>query len=76
MNSPPTLLTFRQFAKRHPAFSEGSLRWMRFQQDKNGFQSAFKAVGRNRVLVDEGEFFRIIEEQNTRQPWSGGPEGR
>ncbi len=65
MHEPPTLLTFKQFAERHPAFSEGSLRWMRFQQDRNGFRPAFKAIGRNRVLIDERRFFEIIEEQNT-----------
>ena len=71
MNETPTLLTMRQFAAKHPAFSEGSLRWMRFQENKNGFRSAFKAVGRNRVLVDETEFFRIIDEQNAPE-WQRG----
>ena len=27
----PTLLTFRQFAAKHPAFTESSLRWLRFR---------------------------------------------
>ena len=30
----------------------------------NGFASAFKSVGDNRVLIDERRFFEIIEEQN------------
>ena len=64
MSEIRTLLTMRQFAAKHPAFSEGSLRWLRYQQDKNGFRTAFKAIGRNRVLIDERRFFEIIEEQN------------
>ena len=64
MREIPTLLTFKQFAARHPAFPEGSIRWMRFMQDKNGFASAFKAIGENRVLIDERRWFEIIEEQN------------
>lgn len=60
---PPTLLTFRQFADRHAAFSEGSLRWLRFQARNNGFKTAFKRVG-SRVLIDEAEFFAAIDRQN------------
>jgi len=41
----PVLLTFRQFADRHPAFSESSLRWLRFQEASNGFATAFVRVG-------------------------------
>lgn len=67
MNETPTLLTFRQFSEKHPAFSESSLRWIRFNEEKNGFRSAFVCVQR-RVLVDESEFFRVIAEQNGRSP--------
>lgn len=41
----------------------------------NGFASAFKTVG-NRILIDEREFFRIVEEQNACRPDAGGPEAR
>ena len=60
-----TLRTFNQFASQHPAFSESSLRWLRFNQERNGFASAFVSVGR-RCLIDESEFFRVIAEQNGR----------
>ena len=62
---PPTLLTFKQFASRHPAFTEASLRWIRFGCKKNGFASAFFRVAK-RVLIDEAVWFRIIAEQNGR----------
>ncbi|MCH7666119.1 MAG: hypothetical protein IH936_09370 [Acidobacteria bacterium] len=66
-SKPPTLRTLRQFAQRHPAFTEASLRWLRFQEASNGFQTAFVMVGR-RVLIDEGRFFEIVAEQNGRSP--------
>ena len=59
------LLTFRQFAEKYPAFPEGSLRWLRFKSQYNGFGRAFVGVGR-RVLVDVDEFFAVIERQNAR----------
>ena len=73
----PTLLTYKQFHGRHPGFAENTLRWLwyrskprvcRINGDKtelpgNGFASAFKKVG-HRVMVDEAEFFAVIEMQN------------
>lgn len=41
----------------------GGLRHLVFNQKTNGFDSAFKRVGR-RVLVDEREFFRCVENMN------------
>lgn len=41
----------------------GGMRHLIFNADTNGFASAFKRVGR-RVLVDENEFFRIIDAKN------------
>ena len=64
MSKTPSLLTIRQFSERHPAFSEASLRWLRFNERSNGFARAFVTVGR-RVLVDEMEFFRVVREQNS-----------
>jgi len=40
----------------------GGLRHLIFNEDTNGFKSAFKRVG-SRVLVDEGEFFACIDRQ-------------
>jgi len=66
----PRLLTFSQFAERHPAFPVNSLRWLRVKADPeapdyNGFAAAFVKVG-GRVLVDEERFFQIVAEQNRR----------
>jgi len=63
MTNLPRLLSLKQFSKKHPAFTEPGLRWLRFNQETNGFASAFVTVGR-RVLIDEGEFFGAIERQN------------
>ncbi len=41
----------------------GGLRHLIFHEKTNGFEAAFKRVGR-RVLVDEAEFFRCVEIQN------------
>lgn len=58
-----SLLTFRQFGEKHPAFSQGSLRNLRFHRQTNGFKDAFVSVGR-RVLIDEEKFFECIARQN------------
>jgi hypothetical protein len=57
------LFSLRQFAARNPAFSEPSLRWIRFNQRSNGFARAFVKVGR-RVLVNEDIFFECIRQCN------------
>lgn len=41
----------------------GGLRHLIFNQKTNGFDKAFKRVGRN-VLVDETVFFECVEFQN------------
>lgn len=41
----------------------GGLRHLIFHAQTNGFETAFKRVGR-RVLVDEAEFFRCVEASN------------
>lgn len=41
----------------------GGLRHLIFNQKSNGFNSAFKRVGR-RVLIDEMEFFACVDRQN------------
>ena len=74
----PTLLTYKQFHERHQGFPENTLKWLWYRsrprvcringEEKelpgNGFASAFKKVGGHRVMVDEAEFFRVIEIQN------------
>lgn len=66
----PTLLTVRQFAEKHAAFSEGSLRWLIFKagSPKSGavdprdleFNQALSRVGR-RVLINEQKFFKWVD---------------
>jgi hypothetical protein len=41
----------------------GGLRHLIFHQYTNGFETAFKRVGR-RVLIDEAEFFTCVDRQN------------
>jgi hypothetical protein len=57
-----TILSVRQLAERHPAFTESSLRWLLFEADKNGLATsgAVLRVGR-RVLFDEQKFLRWLE---------------
>jgi hypothetical protein len=57
------LLTINQFADKYPAFSVGGLRWTRFNSNHNGFKAAFVKHGA-RVLIDEDQFFKAIEEQD------------
>lgn len=42
-------LTFAQTAQRFPAFTEGSLRWMRFN-DTNGFNRCVRKIGKKCVI--------------------------
>jgi hypothetical protein len=63
----PVLLTVRQFAERHPAFTEGSLRWLIFKagspemvsndEHSAALKDALIHIGR-RVLIDEHKFFK------------------
>lgn len=73
-----TLLTVRQFADKHQAFSQGSLRFQIFNASPrktslgeiggNGLDAALLRLGR-KVLIDEAKFFEWIELQN--QPAGG-----
>ncbi len=57
------LIPVPEWNKHHSWPPQGGLRHLIFNEKTNGFASAFKRVGR-RVLVDEREFFRIVDEQN------------
>lgn len=69
----PVLLTVRQFAEKHPGFSQGSLRNMIFLSKErhtskgklpgNGLAGALVHVGR-KILIDEAKFFAWIETNN------------
>lgn len=60
---PRTLLTVRQFTEKHPAFSEGGLRYIIFHAEKNGFVKCIRRIGR-KVLLDEKSVFQWVDEQN------------
>ena len=63
-----TLLTVRQLAERHPAFSEFALRNLVFKLNRNrsvvphsgAFEASLRRVGR-RVLFDEGRFLQWVD---------------
>jgi hypothetical protein len=67
-----TLSTVRQFSKKYPAFSQGSLRnLIHLSTDRyssmgkipgNGLAIALIRIGR-KLLIDEVRFFQWIEEQ-------------
>lgn len=56
------LRTVRQLAESNPAFSEGSLRWLIFQREENGFDEVLVRVGR-RVLIDVARFDEWLEKR-------------
>ena len=68
----PNLLTVRQFAEKHTAFIEGSLRWMIFKAVSPEFDNdhehnaalndALIRVGL-RVLIDEQQFFGWLRQK-------------
>ena len=70
------LSTLSRFSEKYEdaGFTVPSLRWLRYREEENGFASAFKSVG-GRVLIDEDEFFRIIDRQNGRDNEGGGGVG-
>lgn len=55
-------LSFKECARAHPAFTEASLRWLRFNQNGNGFERAFLRIGR-KVVVDETAFLEAVRRQ-------------
>ena len=67
-----TFLSVRQFADKHPAFPQGSLRNLIFLSESretskgtiegNGLAMALVRIGR-KLLIDEARFFQWIEEQ-------------
>ena len=61
----PTMLTVKQFAKKHPAFPIGGLRHSIFNADTNGLNKAGAIVRKGRrVLINEEKFFVWVQEGN------------
>lgn len=55
-------LSVAQMSERYPAFSQGSLRWLIFNGEINGFKKVIRKIGR-KVVLSLSEFRRFIEEQ-------------
>lgn len=70
---PPVLLTVRQFAEKHKAFTNGSLRSLIFNARSressnglilgNGLESSLIRIGK-RLLIDEAMFFTWVRSQS------------
>lgn len=58
-----SLLTVRQFSIKYPAFPEGGLRYLIFNQNHNGFDKCIRRVGK-KVLIDETAFFAWVDSNN------------
>ncbi len=58
------LLTVKQFAQKHSAFSEASLRYHIFHEKTNDLSFALVRVGR-KILIKEAAFFDWIENQQS-----------
>lgn len=55
LQSPTTLLSVKELAARHPAFTVGSLKWLLFHRKENGLVSVVIQSGR-KLLIDERKF--------------------
>jgi hypothetical protein len=62
MELQPQFLTVGDAAKKYPAFTEGSLRWLLFNREQNGFNRCVVRIGR-RVLIDEAELVAWLRDQ-------------
>ena len=58
-------LTVKQFIVKHPAFTQGGLRSLIFNEYQNGLakSGAIVRLGR-KVLIDEALFFNWVQSQN------------
>ena len=63
--APRVLLTVRQFAEKHPAFTLGGLRWTIFHAQSNGLaQSGALLKCGGKVRLDEARLFNWIDTSN------------
>ena len=53
--SDPQFPTVEQLAEKYPAFTVSSLRWLLFNRETNGLDTAVVQLGR-KVLIDEQAF--------------------
>jgi hypothetical protein len=56
------IVTFKQFSQENHAWSQASLRWLRFNESTNGLAEAgaFIQIGTKRVLIYKPRFFAWV----------------
>jgi len=60
------ILSVRQLAQEQPALSEGGLRWMLFNRERNGLASSGAVIRRGtRVLLDRERFLAWLAGETT-----------
>ena len=57
-------MTIRQTAEKYKAFSEGSLRWLWFNGEKNGFATCVFKCGK-KILIEENLFVSWLQSGST-----------
>ena len=62
-NEHTRLIPISDWNKYHAWPPIGGLRHLAFYRKENGFERCVRKVGR-RLLIDEAEFFRWVDEQN------------
>ena len=65
----PNLLTVKQMAEKHKAFSEASLRYHIFHEEANGLSKALTRLGR-KILINEELFFNWLDDQSGGASWT------
>ena len=58
----PTLLSIRDFAKKHPFMTENSIRWLLYRQPE-GLEECLVRLSR-RIFIKEKEFFHFLSSQS------------
>jgi len=72
VNRSPNLLTVPQFVEQNPAFTVGGLRWLIFNEEKNGLKEAQAIIRLGRkVMIDADRYFNWLYEQNGQNRISG-----
>lgn len=62
MTQDDEYLTVDQLAQRYRAFSQGSIRWLLFKRESNGFNRCVRKIGR-KVFISAKDFQAWLEEQ-------------
>jgi hypothetical protein len=53
-------LTVAQLAKKYPAFSQGSIRWLIHNCENNGFKSTIRRIG-TKIIIKDSEFRKWLD---------------